>query len=249
MTSTRRALRLLPLIALPALGACTALDRLGHIGEQPELSQISNPQGTPGYQPVTMPMPAPLVAERQPNSLWRAGSRSFFKDLRANRIGDIVTVVITINDSGQLQNSTTRGRTTTEDDNLVNFFGLQNKILPKTVKNQLPNLADISGATTQSGTGQIQRQEQVSVRMAAIVTQLLPNGNMVLHGRQEMRVDYDVRDLELAGIIRPEDIDQLNEITYDKIAEARISYGGRGQIMDVQQPRYGSQLLDIIMPF
>jgi flagellar L-ring protein precursor FlgH len=249
MTSTRRALRFLPLLALPALGACTAIDRLGHIGEQPELTQITNPQGVPGYQPVTMPMPAPLVAERQPNSLWRAGSRSFFKDLRANRIGDIVTISITINDSGNLQNATTRGRTTTETDNLTNFLGLQTKLLPATVKKQLPSLADIDGKTVQTGTGQIQRQEQVNIRLAAIITQLLPNGNMVLHGHQEMRVDYDIRDLELTGIIRPEDIDQSNTISYDKIAEARISYGGRGQIMDVQQPRYGSQLLDIIMPF
>jgi flagellar L-ring protein precursor FlgH len=117
------------------------------------------------------------------------------------------------------------------------------------MKNQLPSLASLSGSTVQTGTGQIARLEQVNLTLAAIVTQVLPNGNLVLHGRQELRVDYDVRDLQIAGIIRPEDITPQNTIAYNQIAEARISYGGRGQLMDVQQPRLGAQLLDIIMPF
>jgi flagellar L-ring protein precursor FlgH len=249
LTKPRMTKRLTPLLLVPALASCSAIDRIGHIGEQPELTAITNPQGVPGYQPITMPMPAPQVAERQPNSLWRAGARTFFKDLRATRVGDIVTVTINVNDFGTWQNSTTRTRTTTENDSLGNFFGLQSKILPATVKNQLPSLASLSGSTVQTGTGQIARLEQVNLTLAAIVTQVLPNGNLVLHGRQELRVDYDVRDLQIAGIIRPEDITPQNTIAYNQIAEARISYGGRGQLMDVQQPRLGAQLLDIIMPF
>lgn len=245
--------RLLPtLMLLPLLAGCNAVDRLSRIGEQPELTRITNPLGEPGYRPVTTPQPEPILAERMPNSLWRPGSRAFFKDLRAKRVGDIVTVVINLNEQAQFQNATNRGRSTTENDDIANLAGFQSKFkvfLPKAISTSLPNILDISGRTVQDGSASINRQEQVSLRVAAIIQQVLPNGNMVLNGRQEMRVNYEVRDLQLAGIIRPEDISQTNTVQYDRIAEARISYGGRGQLTDVQQPRYGSQLLDIFYPF
>jgi len=93
------------------------------------------------------------------------------------------------------------------------------------------------------------REELVSLQVAALVTQVLPNGNLVVQGRQELRVNYEVRDLQITGVIRPQDISSINTVPYTKLAEARISYGGRGQLTDVQQPRYGQQLLDIIAPF
>lgn len=230
------------------VGCSSTWDRLAHVGEEPELSRIKNPTAVNGYQPVTMPMPSPGLAERQPNSLWRAGSRTFFKDLRAGRVGDIVTVVIAINDSGNLSNGSTRSRTNSENDNITNLFGLQST-LPTTLKNQLPNLLNLDGKSNSSGTGTIARQEQINVRLAAIIIQVLPNGNLVLQGKQEMRVNYEVRDLQITGIIRPEDISPQNTVNYDSIAEARIAYGGRGQIADLQQPRYGNQIMDIILPF
>jgi flagellar L-ring protein precursor FlgH len=248
----RFAPRSLALVAAAALLAgCSAMDRIAHIGEQPELSSIENPQTKAGYRPVSLPMPPPLVTERQPNSLWRNGSRGFFKDLRATRVGDLVTVVINLNESGTLQNSTTRTRANTEDNNVLSLLGFQNTIskLAKVSSAQTPNVLDLTSNLSNTGTGSIQRQEQVNLRLAALVEQLLPNGNMVLYGHQEVRLNFEVRDLQLAGVIRPEDIAPDNTINYDQIAEARISYGGRGQITDVQQPRYGSQLLDVIMPF
>jgi flagellar L-ring protein FlgH len=81
------------------------------------------------------------------------------------------------------------------------------------------------------------------------VTQVLPNGNLVVQGRQELRVNFEVRELQITGVIRQQDISSTNTVSYTKLAEARISYGGRGQLTDVQQPRYGQQLLDIIAPF
>ncbi len=234
------------------LSGCSAVDRIQNIGKQPELAPIENPTQQANYRPVSLPMPAPQVSERQAGSLWRAGSRSFFKDLRANRVGDIVTVVINLDERGRLQNETRRGRTSEETNNIGNLFGFQGdfkKFLPDNIAGSLPNVLDLDSSVDNRGTGRVDRSERINLRLAALITQVLPNGNMVLHGRQEVRLNYEVRELQLAGVIRPEDISPQNTIDYDKIAEARVAYGGRGQIMDMQQPRYGSQFLDIILPF
>lgn len=236
-------------VAILALAGCSALDRLANVGETPKMSAIQNPQAATGYKPVSMPMPPPITAERQPASLWAAGSRGFFKDQRAGRVGDILTVLIEINDKGEFENTSTRTRTNTNNAGISNLFGLQgliNRALPGT-DNQ--TLVDTSSALSNEGKGTIDRSEEISLKVAATVTQMLPNGNMVVIGRQEVKVNYEVRELQIAGIIRPEDISSLNTISYEKIAEARISYGGRGHITDVQQPRYGDQVLDILLPF
>ena len=233
-----------------ALGGCNTLDRLSDIGAAPKLTTIQNPTREPNYRPVTMPMPAPIVAERQPSSLWRAGARAFLKDQRASDVGDIVSVIIQIDDKATIDNTTKRSRKATEDDSASALLGYETKL-----KNVFPDAIDPSklvstdSATDNEGAGSVDRSEKITLKIAAVITQVLPNGNLVLQGRQETRVNYEVRDLQLAGIIRPEDITSTNTIRYDQIAEARISYGGRGQIMDVQQPRYGNQLMDILFPF
>lgn len=238
------------LMAGTILAGCNALSRIADIGEEPGLTEIKNPTHKADYQPVSMPMPAPTIARRTPNSLWRPGSRAFFKDLRASQIGDIVTVLINIDDEAELENSTTRTRTNVENldiDALLGYEGALDTILPEAV-----NPADIFATDSNSsnqGTGTIEREEQITLQIAAIVTQLLPNGNLVIHGRQETRVNYEVRELQIAGVIRPQDVTNNNTITYQQVAEARLSYGGRGHITDVQQPRYGSQIVDIILPF
>ena len=142
------------------------------------------------------------------------------------------------------------GRTNNEKAGLPNFFGLESRlpaILPDAVDPS--SLVDLDSSSTSSGNGTIQRNERIAMRVAAVVTQVLPNGNFVIAGRQEVRVNYELREMRIAGVIRPEDISNANTIEYDKIAEARITYGGRGQITDVQQPRYGQQVLDVILPF
>ena len=237
-------------VASALLAGCNAFDRVSRIGEKPELTPIENPLGAPGYKPVSLPMPPPQVAERMPNSLWRAGARTFFKDLRATRVGDILTVVINLNESGQLANSSTRTRTTNEQDVITQLFGFEHQF-KHFLSDQATNTptVNLTGKTTNTGTGQIQRSEAVNLRLAALITQVLPNGNLVLDGHQEVRVNFELRELRLIGVIRPEDIAPDNTVSYDQIAEARVSYGGRGQIDDVQQPRYGSQLLDILLPF
>lgn len=250
--STRRTLLRLALLATVAAGlpACNAVSRLSSIGEAPQLTKIQDPQAVPGYQPVSLPMPAALPTERNPNSLWRTGAKAFFKDQRAARVGDLLTVLIEIDDQAQLDNQTSRTRNNSESAGLPGFFGFEDRlraILPDGV--DADSLVDASSATSNQGRGQIRRSENIELKLAVLVTQVLPNGNLVIQGKQEVRVNYEARDLIITGVIRPEDITATNTIRYDQIAEARIAYGGRGQLTDVQQPRYGQQLFDIIMPF
>ena len=235
-----------------APGACTGtLDRLAQVGDQPTLTRIQNPQAVPGYQPVSMPMPPPLPNDRGSNSLWRPGARAFFKDQRANQVGDIVTVLITMSENASLSNTTERTRTNSESAAMPKLLGYEGKELRKVLPEALDptNLIDLNSDSGSKGTGTITRSEALTLRVAAIITQVLPNGNLVLQGHQEVRVNFEARVLDLSGVIRPQDIAAANTITYDKIAEARIGYGGRGQITDVQQPRYGQQALDILFPF
>lgn len=244
-------LRLIVLAGLTiALSGCNAMNRLATVGTEPPLTSIENPVAAPNYRPVSMPMPAPQPVERHSNSLWRTGARAFFKDQRAAAIGDILTVEVDLNDSASINNATTRARTASEDAQLDSFLGYEDAlhaILPEAVNNG--DLVDADSTHGASGTGTIQRGEDINLMVAAVITQILPNGNMVIHGRQEFRVNYEARELQVAGVIRPEDITSTNTVSYEKIAEARLSYGGRGQISDLQQPRYGQQVFDIIFPF
>ena len=238
------------LLATTLLGGCNAATRLSQIGAQPPLTTIQDPNTQPGFRPVSLPMPRPIVAEHRPNSLWQAGSRAFFKDQRASQPGDILTIAVNFDDKAQFDNNTQGQRTTSEQDAMPNLFGLESqiqKILPHAANPA--SLVNVSGATNNQAVAEIKRQEQVNFNVAALVTQVLPNGDMVVVGHQEFRVNYEVRDLQITGVVRPQDISSTNTVSLDKLAEARISYGGRGQITNIQQPRYGEQLLDILSPF
>lgn len=238
------------LMAAGVLSGCNALTRLAEVGAEPPLTSIQNPTNSPTYRPITMPMPRTSDRSRAPNSLWRHGARAFFRDQRAARVGDLLTVKISMEDSAKLNNKTTRGRTNNEDASATSVLGFETKLagfLPNAVNPT--NLLDIGSESSNVGEGTINRDEKIDLKIAAVITQRLPNGNLVISGRQEMRVNYEVRQLQVMGVIRPEDINADNTITSDKIAEARISYGGKGHISDVQQPRYGSQIMDIVFPF
>jgi flagellar L-ring protein FlgH len=249
--SVSRINRLILTGALLALGTiasgCSSIDRLSQIGEAPKLNAIENPTTQPGYKPVQMPMPKPEVASYSPNSLWRNGSRAFFKDQRAARVGDLLTVTVNFTDKANIANETQRSRTSKEDSGITNFIGAQtitqaNKILPG-------RILTTDSTASSDGKGSVNRQEALQTNVAAVVTQVLPNGNLVVEGKQEIRVNFEIRELIVAGIVRPEDIQSDNTIDSSKIAQARIAYGGRGQITDVQQPRYGQQVMDVLLPF
>jgi flagellar L-ring protein precursor FlgH len=249
MPSTQLLLsRFLLIGAAVSLAGCSAFDRISLIGEQPPLSAIENPTTQAGYKPVQMPMPDIQPASYNPNSLWRNGSRAFFKDQRAHQIGDLLTVKVNFIDKAAIANETQRSRTNKEDSGVTDFIG--SKLIKPSVTPILPGRILTADSTASSdGKGSVNRQEALQTNVAAVVTQLLPNGNLVVEGKQEIRVNFEVRELIVAGVVRPEDIESDNTIDSSKIAQARIAYGGRGQITDVQQPRYGQQVLDVLLPF
>jgi flagellar L-ring protein precursor FlgH len=242
---TLRTLKLLLMFsAAGLLAGCSTYQRLSELGSGgPKLAPITNPAPS---QPVSVPMPQPPVEPRGANSLWQPGALSFFHDPRASRIGDILTVTISVADAAKLSNTTSRTRTNSDDANLANFFGLE-KSLPSSMDPS--NLVKMGSDTSNVGGGSIDRSEQINLTLAALVTQVLPNGNMVIAGHQQVRVNGELRDLQVSGIVRTEDITSANTVDLTQIAEARISYGGKGTVSDVQQPRLGSQLFDILMPW
>ncbi|MDC9700722.1 MAG: flagellar basal body L-ring protein FlgH [Alphaproteobacteria bacterium] len=243
------------IIFIMALGhiltACNFTEKLEQVGWEPPLSPIKNPMTQTGYKPVQMPMPTSEPSIYKANSLWKAGSRAFFRDQRAAQVGDILTVFIKIEDQAQIKNTTARKRNANENVKFDTEEGLgrwaTEEVLPRSLG--LSNLIGADSSGSSSGMGSIKRQEAITTKIAATILQVLPNGNLVIEGRQEMRVNFEVRELIVAGIVRPEDIAADNTIDSTKIAEARIAYGGRGQITDIQQPRYGQQVLDILLPF
>ncbi|MCA8869502.1 MAG: flagellar basal body L-ring protein FlgH [Rhodobacteraceae bacterium] len=183
-------------------------------------------------------------------SLWHSGPTSLLGDRRAGHLGDLLTVVIEINDKAEISNSSKRSRSGKQNMSVPQMMGIPQRIdqnLPEGAT--MSDAVDLSSSGSSAGDGSVRRNEKLTLRVAATVTGVLANGHLKIEGSQEVRVNYELRELLVTGFVRPEDISRKNEITYDKIASARISYGGRGQISQVQQPRVGQQVLDIILPF
>lgn len=241
--------------ALTTLGACqSTADRLARVGLEPEMNTVNVPE-----EKTTVPMYWPIKTQPSENissvnSLWSSRTKGFFTGEKklAHEVGDIITVKVSINDKAELENETERTRENTESSAAPEVFGLQGKItdvLPFGGQANPANLFSVTSNTDSKGEGIIEREEQIETQLAAVVTQLLPNGNMVIYGTQEVRVNFEVRQLTIEGVIRPGDIDLDNSVDINRIAEARVSYGGKGLISDFQQPRLGNQIIDILSPF
>lgn len=244
------------LSALLAATACTQYKE----GRDPTLSNVVlDGETMPEVNRISVPMPDadPVMPPKraEASGLWGKNTRSFFGDRRAQGVGDLLTVVIDIDDQAQLKNASERSRSgsqTAADPVFLGYGGQIDKILPGVDENDLPtggSIIDLGSTSSSSGEGSIKRNEKVELRVAAMVIKELPNGNFVIGGRQEVKVNYELRELRVAGVIRPVDINIDNTISYDQIAEARIAYGGRGQLTRVQRPRYGEDMLDVILPY
>lgn len=238
---------LVPLLLAAALGACSSLD---HLGKEPTMSPAGASRTRIASPAALAAPPKPIDRPATTASLWQSGPRSLFGDRRARTVGDIVTVMVEIDDKAEIDNRTSRNRTADESLGIPNMFGLEQhlvRVLPGTPDPSTLVAANSSSAS--GGTGSVSREESIELKVAATVTDILPNGNLVIYASQEVRVNFELRDLQVSGVIRPEDISRQNTISYEKIAEARVVYGGRGQITDLQQPRIGQQVLDRVLPF
>jgi flagellar L-ring protein precursor FlgH len=217
----------------------------------PPLHPVATPEHLTGGEQQSIPQPQPAAYEAgAPMSLWRTGSRSFFNDQRAQRIGDIITVDIEIDDRAEISNSSNREREASTSAGVSNFFGLEQSL--GQIFNNAFDPTTMIAAEAESehrGTGAINREEKIELTVAAVIVDRLPNGNLVLAGRQEVRINGELRELTVSGIIRPEDVTANNRINHTQIAEARISYGGRGSISAVQRPNWGQRLGDAITPW
>lgn len=241
-----------PLACLGIAFLLLGCGRGDHFGKPPSFTDtetLENPEHVAMLNPGL-----PIVAEHarpvDRASLWSRSRRSLLGDRRALRRGDILTVVIEIDDEAEISNRTARSRSGSEGLSVPGFFGI-----PQRIDSELPEGASmddavaISSSSQSSGDGSVRRNEKLTLRVAATVTNVLPNGVLAISGSQEVRVNFEMRELLVSGFVRPEDISRQNQITYDKIASARVSYGGRGQITDMQQPRYGQQAVDMVLPF
>ena len=237
----------LALICALGLAGCGKLDQ---VGRAPEFTPLEGSAQHYAMYSSQLPGDVAAATPSDDSSLWAAGTDSLFGDRRAARRGDILTVVIEIDDSASISNSTGRTRNGSVTSGLPEFFGI-----PQRLNDSLPEGASMAEAvesrssSTFKGSGSVARTEQLTLRVAATVVEELPNGVLRIEGQQEVRVNFEMRELIVTGYVRPADISRQNEITYDKIAGARIAYGGRGQITDVQQPTYGQQAADILLPF
>ena len=248
-----RASRMRPILLVLALVPLAACSTIKETVRGPELAPVGYPAAlVPRNQEVM-----PLVSAREPgpqaasaNSLWRTGARAFFIDQRASRVGDILTVQIDIDDSAKTTNSTSSSRTASQKAGVPHFFGLEQSlahIMPKAY--DPTQMIDTGSNSANAGQGAITRQEKISLTIAAVVTNVMPNGNLVIQGTQEVRTNTDVRQLTVAGIVRPEDISSVNTIKHTQIAEARVSYGGRGQVSRAQGTPPAQALAEKFSPF
>lgn len=231
------------------LAGCGA-SRLSNVGEPPEMSQIQDPTLINGYQPISMPMPFPEPERQSVNSLWQTGSRAFFKDQRANRVGDVIRVIVDLNRTNKVDTKHQYKSEPSTSSSANNLFGFESKfpsILPKAVKPG--SLLNLSSKVDNKGTSFIERTDNLELKIGATIIQILPNGNLVIQGRQEVLMETELRIVEIRGVIRREDIASDNTIPYSKIAEARIAYGGRGTLTDMNTMPWGQQVLNKIMPW
>ncbi len=181
------------------------------------------------------------------NSIWRNDSRSFLKPYL---VGDLLSVVVQIADQAKLDNKTQKSRSDSSNVGMPSMLGLEtvvDNVLPGS--SSASNIVSMKGNSSDSGSGKVDRKETIQTTIAVTVIRILPSGNLVVKGSQEVRVNFDVREVTIEGIVRPEDITMDNKVKLEQIAEARVSYGGRGQIFEYQQPPYAKQVLDVITPF
>ncbi len=236
------------------LSSCSnTIDKLSRVGRAPEFAKIELPAIDVAPKDEMKKHTQTEVSQKyaqRVNSLWSPGSNNFFRNKHNWKVGDIIMVKVDITDSAKIDNSTQHTRKGSESVGIPNVLGLEKTIAQAVSADGFPaSLLNTNNQHQHQGSGNISRKEAISTEISAIVTQIFQNGNLLLQGKQEVRINNELREVTVAGIIRPKDISDANTIKSEQMAEARISYGGRGSVSDVQEPRVGNQIIDILAPF
>ena len=248
----KRVIYVLPLVLLSVV-LLTGCDTFDHFQKPPNFSGPGGGLDIPAPRSTAAAIAAADVPPLPPamrGSLWRQGSKTFFRDQRARGVGDLLTVAVNLQEQAEFTNQTDLSRNTAQGMTIPSMFGLGTmigRIIPG-LKNTDPTIA-ATGNDSTAGKGDIKRSENIVINVAATVVQVMPNKNMQIAGSQEIRLNNELRQLQIRGIVRPEDIRSDNTIASEKIAEARIAYGGRGISSDMQRPTWGQDVLNRFSPF
>lgn len=189
------------------------------------------------------------VSDYSSGSIWQASSGSLTEDMKARRRGDILTIVITETASASKEAKTDTSRGSTVNAGIPNFMGLEKVGL---LKNNIGDLSKLISANVDSsykGSGSTSRAENLKATMTARVVEVLPNGNMMIEGRRNIKVNNEDQEIVLEGVVRPRDIGADNVVNSIYIADAKISYFGRGIISDRQSPGWLMNIVDKVWPF
>ncbi|MFL5284836.1 MAG: flagellar basal body L-ring protein FlgH [Rhodopila sp.] len=238
------------LLCLIAFSGCDTFD---HFQKPPDFSspgKVNAIPATAANEPVIRAANVPPLESATRGSLWRPGSKAFFRDPRARNVGDLLTVAVNLQEQAEFANQTGLTRTTANSMSITNLFGIGTLIghIPPKVANTDPSI-NTAGSDSTQGQGDVKRSENIVVNVAATVVRVLPNNNLEIAGSQEIRLNNELREMQIRGIIRPEDIGSGNTISSDRIAEARIAYGGRGVSSDLQRPTWGQDIINRAAPF
>ncbi len=226
-----------------ALAGCVSSQR-------PEFTSIQQSLDTGAQQAVVQtPVVIPQAEKSAAGSLWKPGSKQFFKDQRASQVGDILTVIVSEQSSAETEANTETERTSNSESGFTSLLNLEDRLAQRGFAPGTNTLLNVDSDREFEGEGSTDRSDTVSANIAAVVVQVLPNGNLVIQGRREVVVNYEMQELMVQGIVRPEDITPQNTVSSQKVAEARIFYAGRGLIDESQRPQYGVRFIDKITPF
>ncbi len=175
----------------------------------------------------------------------------FFQDLRAHKVGDLVTINIVETSTATKKADTKTSRTSSIDAGINNLLGYETKMRSWGVPHAFDNKAMFKASMGNDfdGSGSTSRDESMTASITARVVQVLPNGNLFIEGTRKIRVNNETQNITLSGIIRPSDISPDNTVLSSYIADARIDYTGSGPVSDKQRPGWLARILDVAWPF
>lgn len=241
---TKVALHLLSFLLLSLMTACVTT----------QTTAPSPASSAPPVNPMArgpLPPPPPQSAPELPTgSLWSNNSGSPFRDIKAARVGDIITITVS-----EVSNATKTAATTTartkKYDGLFNAAGMSAGSTGTANPVGVVKFGPYEGKFGSSfeGSGSTNRTDSMSAYMTATVVDVLPNGNLIIRGSRWTKTNDEMQQTILEGVVRPNDITRNNTVLSQNIADAKIFVVGKGPVAQHQKPGWFLQVVDFLSPF